>query len=163
MQRCKTQHLSGKICSTICLRLDCYTYLNNREKTSRRAAAAAKKFTFDSDDSDKDGSDKDDADDFVVSDSDEEFAFQKPKAPAAKKKATKPVFGSSDDDGPKKPKMNPAPLNVSSDDMFEALMRSTPKKDEPEKNDDDATSSPSVINLGKPSFQLTVPEDCFAQ
>lgn len=57
------------------------------------------------------------------------------------------MFGSSEDDGPKKAKKDPAPLNISSDDMFDALLRSTPKKDEPAKKND-SESSPSIVNLG---------------
>merc|ERR1712071_472002 len=100
-----------------------------REKTSRRAAVAAPtKYTDDVDDVD---SDEMREDDIHVSDSDEEFEFDRPKA--TKKKAAARVFGSDDEVAPIKKAKKPEPLaSVSSDDLFDSLIgKSTPKKEEP--------------------------------
>ena len=58
----------------------------NREKTSRRAATKAPKMV-DLDSDLEEGNSEDSSDDFVVSDSDDDFDMGKSKA-AAKKKAT---------------------------------------------------------------------------
>ena len=70
-------------------------------------------------------------DDIHVSDSDEEFEFDRPKA--TKKKAAARVFGSDDEVAPIKKAKKPEPLaSVSSDDLFDSLIgKSTPKKEEP--------------------------------
>lgn len=95
-----------------------------REKTARRAAAAAK-FVIESDDEDGGPSS---GDELVISDSDDDFDFAKPKA-AAKKKAKRPVSGSEDDSGNSAKKVKKtAPLNVSSDELFDDLIRSSPQK-----------------------------------
>ena len=99
----------------------------------------------------EEGNSEDSSDDFVVSDSDDDFDMGKSKA-AAKKKATKPAFG-SDDDLPnaaaKKAKKAPV-NNISSDDLFDSLMGSPPmKKDDKPKP---ATSSHDVYDLGENIF-----------
>lgn len=91
----------------------------------------------------------DSSDDFIVSDSDEDFDMGKSKA-ATKKKATKPAFGSNDDlpnAAAKKAKKLPT-NNMSSDDLFDSLIGSPPKKKE---NDQPkpTSSSHDVYDLGE--------------
>ena len=104
-----------------------------REKTSRRAAASVK-YTLENEDVDSDELREDDT--FQVSDSDEEFEFDKPKTAARKKPAAvataKASAMDSDDESPaKKPKKVQPVASVSSDDLFDSLIgKTTPKKDE---------------------------------
>lgn len=97
------------------------------------------------DNSDEENSDA--SEEMIVSDSDEDFDFAKPKQ-AAKKKAARTVLSSDDDSfggAAKKAKTTESP-NVSSDDLFESLKRSTPlKSDSPSK----PMSSPDVYMIGK--------------
>ncbi len=120
-----------------------------REKTARRAAAAAK-FTISDD---EDGSDKSSADELVISDSDEDFDFVKPKTAAKKKTARPAVFSSDDDSSAAKKQKKTAPLNVSSDELFDSLVRSSPQKAAPEPK---PQSSPDddIVMLGKFEMEL---------
>merc|ERR550517_198378 len=109
-----------------------------REKTSRRAAAAAStKYTLEIEDVDSDDVREDDT--FQVSDSDDEFEFDKPKPVARKKAAAKTVIDSSDDSPPKRSKKAQPLASVSSDDLFDSLIgKATPKKDDsyPQRNEE---------------------------
>jgi hypothetical protein len=111
-----------------------------REKTARRAATAAAKLVV-GDDSDE-GKDSGDDSDLIISDSDEDFDFAKPKT-AAKKKISRPTNSDDEVSVAKKPKKATAPINVSSDELFDSLVRSSPVKSAPEPQ-----SSPDVVMLG---------------
>ena len=72
------------------------------------------------------------SEDFIVSDSDEDFDLPVPKV-APKKKANKPVFD-SDEDMPsaasKKTKKPAPPMNFSSEALFDSLIKGSPTKED---------------------------------
>lgn len=113
-----------------------------RERAKRAAAAAVPKFD--------DGSD---SEVFQISDSDDEFDFPEPKKAAPKKKVAARAAPESDEDddnhvAAKKPKKAAAPMNVSSDDLFDSLIGKSPvKKDEPKAAP--AAKAPSKIQIGE--------------
>ncbi|XP_032783705.2 DNA topoisomerase 2 isoform X2 [Daphnia magna] len=113
-----------------------------REKTMRRAAAAAAKFVLDSDEEEGDASDNDS--DLVISDSDEDFDFVKPKT-ATKKRAKGPPISSDDDNTAAKRQKKANAPNVSSDDLFDSLVRSSPVKTTVEA---ESQSPPDIVMLG---------------
>ena len=104
-------------------------HFTRREKTARRAAAskaAANVIDLDSADEGASGNDNE----YIISDSDEDFDFGKSKA--TKKKPSKNVFDSDEETAAKKSKKSAPVLSVSSDDLFDSLIgKSTPKKEEP--------------------------------
>lgn len=102
---------------------------------------------MDTEDVDSDELREDDT--FQVSDSDEEFEFDKPKTAPRKKPMTKAVIDSDDESPPKKPKKTQPPPSVSSDDLFDSLIgKTTPKKDEePPKKDQEPPKKPPVKDV----------------
>lgn len=108
----------------------------------RRAAAAAAKFVLDSDEEEGDASDNDS--DLVISDSDEDFDFVKPKT-ATKKRAKGPPISSDDDNTAAKRQKKANAPNVSSDDLFDSLVRSSPVKTTVEA---ESQSPPDIVMLG---------------
>lgn len=96
------------------------------------------------DDSEEEENVSDGDPDLVISDSDEDFDFVKPKT-AAKKKGVRPFMSPDDDSSGAKRQKKASPLNVSSDELFDSLVRSSPVKSGGEA---ESQSSPDVVMLG---------------
>ena len=101
-------------------------------------------------------------DTFQVSDSDDEFEFDKPKPVARKKAAAKTVIDSSDDSPPKRSKKAQPLASVSSDDLFDSLIgKATPKKDDsyPQRDEESPQKAAAAdpFTIGISSFIMFFP------